>query len=649
MNIFEILESNNIADDLDKEELEKIGALLSEALRTDLASIEGWQDKTEEYTRLATQISEEKNFPWPGAANVKYPMLTTAALQFSSRAYPALIQGNNPVKIDSVGFDPGGEKAELAGRISKHMSYQLLHQMEEWEEDMDRMLMALPIVGTAFKKTFFCQKKKRNISEYINPKDFVINFHAKSVEAASRKFHKLSLTENEIIEFIRKDFYIDVDLDQEAQTTNVAGLEKDTQGVEAPPHDDDRPYILHEAHVFLDLDDDGYKEPYIVTFFEDTSTVVRIVPRFSLEKVEFYKEDKVACITPEEYFTGYIFIPDPVSKIYGLGFGNLLGPLNETTNTIMNQLLDAGTMSVTGGGFLGRGFKTRNSGPLRFSPNEWKYTNASGDDLRKSIFPLPVREPSVVLFSLLGTVLDSGQKLSSTMDIMVGESPGQNQAATTTMAVLEQGLKVFTSIHKRVYRSLRKELKKMFELNAEYLEYEEYFRVLDPVDASGKPGPTQGRVTLTDYHKMQGSMDISPAGDPNAVTQAQKLIKAEALMQLAGTGQINVNVATKRMLEAQEQPNISELMEVPPPQPDPEVVLKQMEMEHKINYDNRKLELDAVRIASEAVKDEGQSINQLAQAEATVRESDLQDLQGELDAAKSAVETLHLGKSGEKT
>lgn len=677
MRISDILLTDNIAEELDEEQLKEIGSSLQDGYKIDCDSREGWTEKTEDYIRLATQVVEEKNFPWPNASNMKYPMLTTAAIQFSSRAYPGLIQGNNPIKAVVTGYDISGRKMDQADRIGKHLSYQVMHEMEEWEQDMDRLLMVLPIVGTAFKKTYFCPTKGRNVSEYVSPLDFVVNYHAKTVETANRKFHKISYYKNEVVEKIRSGFYKDFDLEGQTPTVDPVRLDEETQGLSPVASDEDAPYEFLEAHVYLDLDEDDYKEPYIVTLLERSGDVVRIVPRFSERSVEFNDKNEVAKITPDEYFTGYTFIPDPVSNIYGLGFGNLLGPLNDTTNTIINQLIDAGTLSNTGGGFLGRGFKLRNMGEVRFKPGEWKATQSSGEDLRKSIFPLPVREPSGTLFSLLGTIIDSGQRLSSTMDIMMGESPGQNQPATTTMAVLEQGLKVYTSIHKRVYRSLKQELNKLFKLNARYMNPEEYFRVLDEQTAPPPPPqqeqppmpgqpPMQGQppqgmpgmgpqapqpqnniqVGQNDYLENLDSLDVTLAGDPNVVTQSQKLLKAEALMALASSGApLNMQEVIVRVLEAQEQPNIQALLDAPPPQPDPKVVLEQEKFKHQQMIDTEKLRLDEQRVASEAVKDESQGLFQRVKAEATVKEASMKELQSEVDAIKTLVESKKVAQT----
>jgi chaperonin GroES len=672
MKLEHILEATNVAEELDDQTLYDIAYDCIDNYEVDRASRSKWEEKNKEWIKLATQVKEDKTFPWPNSANVKYPMLTTAALQFASRAYPALVQGNNPVKVDLVGFDPEGKKADQAARISKHLSYQLLHQMEEWEEDMDKTMMVLPIIGTSFKKTYFCPRRGRNVSEYVSPQDLVINYYAKSVETANRKTQILTYYPNEMIEQMRSGFFRDLEIG-EGDGVVDPDIISETTGLDEPM-DEYSAHTVLECHTLLDLDEDGYKEPYIVHVHKDTEQVLRIYPRFAAEDVVMNDDGEVAKINSMEYFTGYVFIPNPESDIYGLGFGTLLGPLNETANTLINQLLDAGTLSNTQGGFLGRGFKVK-GGHFSFKPGEWKVTQSTGDDLRKNVFPLPVREPSGTLFQLLGMIVDAGQTLSSTKDVMMGESPGQNQPATTTMAVLEQGLKVFTSIHKRIYRAMKKELKKLFKLNALYMNDEEYFRILDyqPVrdimqqkkqleqmvmqaqQAGQQIDPQMiqqaeqqimamqqntGQVYRNDYAENLQTADIAPAGDPNMVTQAQKLVKAEALMQTLQLGTVNREEVTYRILEAQEQNNIPALMNIPPPQPDFETQLKMQEFQWKQQYEQEKLRLEEQRVTSEAVKDESQGIYQRVKAESQMRQDNLAELKMELEMVRDSVKQI---------
>ena len=314
-----------------------------------------------------------------------------------------------------------------------------------------------------------------------------------------------------------------------------------------------------EQHTYLDLDDDDYKEPYIVTIDEQSQKVLRIVARFDSDGIHLNDDKEIVQIDPVSYYTKYGFIPNPDGGFYDIGFGHLLGPLNESANTVINQLVDAGTLANLQSGFLGKGLRLK-MGETRFQPGEWKSVNATGDDIKKQVFPMPVREPSEVLFKLLGMLLESGRELASVAEIFTGKMPGQNTPATTTNTAVEQGMKVFTAIYKRVYRAYTKEFKKLFRLNSLYDEnFEKAVQVLD------EP------ISKEDYDIK--TYDVCPTADPTAVSTTQKLQKNQALLQLLPLGTINVMEATKRALEAQEQPNIAALMQQPPPPPpDPKVV-----------------------------------------------------------------------------
>ena len=564
-DLVKLATSENIAKMLSEDELAKIGAEVVSGFNDDLQSRSEWQQQQEEALKLAAQVEETKTYPWQNAANVKFPMLTEAAVQFNSRIYPALIPASDIVKGRVIGFDHDGSKMDKAIRVSKHMSWQLLEEMEDWEEDMDRATMQLPITGCFFKKTYYNAEKGVNVSEAISAMDFVLDYYAKSVESCYRKTHVLYKYETEVRREVLAGRYLDVDLG-----TPVVELKNPDmrQGHEPVAQDKSVPYEILEQHTFKDLDGDGLEEPYIFTVDRSTQKVLRIVAGFDIDEVIRNTKGEIIDIPQEQYFTKYGFIPNPDGSIYDVGFGQLLAPLNKSVDTLINQLLDAGTLSNLQSGFLAKGVRLR-SGNSTFRPGEWKPVNTRGDDLRKGIYPLPVREPSNVLFQLLGLMINTGQRLASTIDSMVGENPGQNQKATTTLAVLEQGQKVFNGIYKRLHRSLKKELQKLYRLNALYLPAQQYLNVLDlPVD------PKQAQVIRRmDYDPS--SVDVVPAADSSVATQQQKLVKAQALAELLPLGTVNPQEVTKRILEAQEQPAIEVLMQVQPPQPDPKVVLEQ--------------------------------------------------------------------------
>ena len=596
LSLESILAANNIAEELNDDELSKIGSAVVEGYSTDLQSRSGWETKVDEWMKLALQVVEQKNYPWRGAANVKYPLITTAAMQFSARSYPALVPTTNVVKGKVIGFDMDGMKAKRAIRIGKHMSYQLLEEMEDWEEEMDRLLFALPIVGCMFKKTYYSALKQTNVSEIIYPKDLVINYWSKSIEEASRITHVIPLDENDIYERIADGIFIEQELVLDNENSEqFKPVSSDVVGLERPEGGDPlSPFTILEQHVGIDLDGDGYKEPYIVTVDSGSKKVLRIVRRFNNESIKYSDKDKVIRIKPDQYYTKFSFIPAPDGGFYDIGFGVLLGPINQTINTLVNQLLDAGTLSNMQSGFIARGIRIK-GGTKTFEPGEWKVANTAGDDLRKGLVPLPVREPSQVLMSLLTMMIGAGEKLSSVTDIMTGQIPGQNTKATVALNATEQGMKVFTAIHKRVYRALAKEFKKLFLLNSRHLPPQTYFTMLDP-------GEEEAALIGQGDYDIENA-DVRPAADPNIATQEQRMAKVQALFELIPMGTVNPKEVTRRYLEATDQPAVKALMEMPPPQPNPEVEFEKMKFDEENQRAWEKLDIERITAEGEALKD----------------------------------------------
>lgn len=626
-----VTKTNNLAEDLDEKELELIGKQVYQDYDNDEESRIEWLEKTEEWQKLALQVVEEKSYPWPGAANIKFPLLTTAALQFAARAYGSILGSTEVVKGRVIGFDPDGSKTQKAIRIGKHMSFQVLEQMPEWEEDMDKLFIALPILGCMFKKTYYDPLNERNCSRVIFPKDLVVNYYAKDIETASRITHIISMYKNEVKERQMNDIFLDIDLAKPTDS-EIDLKENQRMGLTPPSTDDDTPYILLEQHCLLDLDEDGYKEPYIVTIEKSSHKVLRIVPRFDHDHIEYNSNSSLRRINPIEYFTKFDFIPNPEGCFYGVGFGILLGPINESVNTAINQIFDAGTLSNMQGGFLSRSIKLK-AGEQFFRPGEWKSVNATGDDLRKSIVPLPTREPSSVLFQLLGLLIESAKEISTVSETMVGKMPGQNTPATTTMATIEQGQKVFTSIYKRIYRAMSKEFRKLFLLNSKYLTQDEEFTIL---------GTSEGAAVKYDDYR-DPNINVIPSADPNVATEEQKQAKANALLQLLPLG-LNVDEVKRRVLEAQNQPGIEKLLQVPPPQPDPEIQLKQQEFQWKQQKEAAELQLTQQRDMYVAQLNEANAIQALAKAQMETMGQRLDMMAKQLEMFTSQVQDDHQRK-----
>ena len=576
-----LLDSVNIAEELDEDQLNKIGYEASEGFERDLRSREQWEREQEEWTKLAMQVREAKTWPWPRSSNVKYPLLSTAAMQFAARAYPSLVPSNGQVvKAEVIGEDPTGQKYERAKRVSTYMSYQVMKEMDGWEEDMDKLLIMLPIVGTVFKKTYWDPVEEVNCSHLVLPKNLVVDYWAKSLECAERISEIIEMPQRKLKERQMSGLFLDVDLG-----TPNAYAQQRLQKPNPPPSDDSStPYCIVEQHTYVDLDDDGYAEPYIVTFERQSRKVLRIAARFDPDNIYVDDEGNLQKICATQYYTKFGFVPNPDGSFYDIGFGVLLGPINEAVNTLINQLTDAGTISNLQSGFIGKGLRLK-MGETRFLPGEWKAVNATGDDLRKQIVPLPAKEPSNVLFQLMGSLITSGKELASVAEIFTGKMPGQNTPATTTMATVEQGMKVFTAVYKRVFRSLAEEFQKLYRLNAIYTNPNTETNILD--------------VPVGPHDFSKDDYDICPGADPNATSGTEKLQKAQGLIEIMSMapGMLDPVKVVSRVLEAQEIPNWQELFtpqvqqtgQVPPPPPDP----KMLEMQMKGQMEQQSLQMKA--------------------------------------------------------
>ena len=526
---------------MDSEELSSLGFRLMDEINLDLTSRLDWEERNERASKLALQVVEKKTFPWPGASNVKFPLITIAAMQYHSRAYPALISNNEVVKCKVYGKDDDGEMHKRADRISRHMTYQVMEEDEGWEENTDKTLLVQAIAGTAIKKSYFDPVRGHNVSELVLPNDFVVNYYTKSIAESPRVSHRILLSSNDLHERQVRGVFLKVEDEVQPSLPNVSMLtqaKEDAQGVRQQSGDPDTPYEFFETHFWHDFDEDGYKEPYIAYIRRDTGKIYRIVARYFEDSIE-YHNGEIIRIKPEQYFTKYGFVPSPDGGFYDLGFGVLLGPTNDSVNTIVNQLIDAGTMSVTGGGFLGRGVKIK-GGDYTFKPHEWKRVDSTGDDLRANIFPLPIREPNGVSFQLLQLLINYGERIAGATDMMTGVSPGQNTPAETSRNVVEQGMKVFNGIYKRTWRAMKEEFQKLYRLNQLYLPSE-------PVEFEYN---NELQFVLPDDYSMDMKL-VKPAADPNVVSDSQRQMQAQAVLQLAqSSGGFNMYEVQKRYLDA---------------------------------------------------------------------------------------------------
>lgn len=640
LSLEDIADLPNIAERLPDDYLQRLGHACFQDYKRDEESRYEWEKRYEQAMKLALQVVEKKTYPWVGAASVKFPLITIAALQYHARAYPSLVNPNDVVRYQVFGEDPQGQKNALGKLLAKHMNWQLTEQDEQWEEGTDKALMVQPILGCVFKKTYYNPMLRRPVSELVFPGDLIVDYYTKSLESAARISHVIPLSRNEVYERMQAELFLECDLGQEvasqSESTQQSVIDK-RQGISEPgPNDFDRPYKCIEQHRNLDLDCDGYAEPYIVTFHRESQKILRIVARYSADDIEYRgATSRVVRINAQHFFTKIPFIPSPDGGFYDIGFGMLLAPLTESINTLINQLIDAGTLQNLGGGFLGRGFKIK-SGMTMFTPGEWKRADFSGDDIAKAVLPLPVPVPSEVLFKMLDFLVGYGERTGGAVDLNVGVTPGQNTPAETSRAAMESGLKVYNGIFKRTYRAFRDEFRKLYMLN----------RLFMPEIADNPFG-------VTFKHYMSDPKGIRPAADPNIMSDGQRLYQAEAIRTASREGPgWDLFKVQRRWAEAMKIVNIDELLPIDQksggpaiqPPPNPKMIAEQNkgqlvqvkagELQWKIKSGTAKLMQEAEKTEAQIKELEAKAMKERAEAQGVQQGHQIALIDAELAISK---------------
>lgn len=577
--------TGDISDQLDAGELATLGHRVVEDWQTDKGSIQAWRDMAENALKLAKQDpSADKTFPWAGASNIQYPLLTVASQQFAARAYPAIVKGDEAVGMKVIGFPPqqpdmqpppqeaGPEatqqfqsaviipfqqaqkawqdKQGRSRRVKTWMNYHIFYGMDDWEGGVDTLLNQLPIIGSAFKKVYF-DPHRGVCSDYVNALHLTVHKDTESLERCPRVTQDFLLYPYEIRSRMATGVY------RQADTVLVGGDE-----------DDQKPLVILEQHRLEDLDGDGIEEPYILTVDVESCAVLRIEAMYGDDDIGRAREGpsagEVVKIRRWMPFIHFLFMPDPEGGFYGLGFGQLLAPLTAVINTAINQLMDAGTAQAAGGGFVGSGLRLQGAGQspsLKFMPGEYKFVNMPGADVRAAIWERTIPQPSPVLFQLLDLVLGAAKDVASIKEVLSGDTPATAPVGTT-LALIEQGLQSFSAIYKRVYRSEKCEFKAIYECQGRWGSQEEYAQVLDDPEADLK----------ADF-SPRGD-DIVPVSDPSVVTRSQALAKVQVIMQVAQAfpGVVNGPEAAKRAFEGAQIDEPESLIVQAPKQPPPQLV-----------------------------------------------------------------------------
>lgn len=628
--LLEYMPLPNIAVKLDDNELSDIARKVVESFNDDVCSRSAWLSDVEKAIDLAKLKAQPKSFPWTNSANIIFPLITTAALQFNARTYPEIIRNGKVVYVEVTGRDEDGSKGERARRVSKYMSYQLLTETDEWEQGTDSLLSILPVVGTVFRKTFFDPLTGRVISEVCLPHEIVVNNNVANLEKAHRITHRYTISTNDIVSKIRSGIFTDIDIDE------LKGMqETDT----CPDH------IVLEQHRLLDLDEDGYEEPYIVTVHEKSNKVLRISARFSPKDIQYNEDEEIVRIDAIKYFTDYHFIRSPDGTFYSMGFGTLLLPLNKAMNSLLNMIMDSGALASLQAGFIGGDVKIK-GGMTTLSPGELRHVDSFGSDLNSNIKMIDYKEPSPVLFQLLQFLVDHSNRLTSITETLSGTEQAQNSPATTILTLVEQGLKVFTAIMRRQYWSFKKEFAKIYRLNGLFIDPEQYMRVLDEQVKTYQD--ESGNIIIADFEDSE--CDIKPISDPNISSDAQRTARMQLLMQLSGNPQfgamLNAEEILKRVLDQADIPNIPALLKEPTaPPPDPKMLAVQIDgtdREASMRIREIELEMEKEKLSSDLLMKEAQieltkaqAALAMAQAQAAIGQRELDMLKMDLDAAKA--------------
>jgi hypothetical protein len=499
----------NLAESIDDGELESIASDLVSSFMSDRESRKDWASAYITGLDLLGMKIEDRTQPWAGASGVYHPMLTEAVVRFQAQAMSELMPASGPVRTKIMG-KLTTEKAEQASRVQNEMNYLITEEMPEYRDELELMLFRLPLAGSAFKKTYYDPILERPASIFVPAEDFVVSYGASNLRVCPRFTHVMKKTDNEVRELQVVGFYRDVELpDAEKDLTDVEEKYAELAGEEQTYEDDPRRTLL-EMHVDIDLpepfaDSNGIARPYVITI-DKTSRIVLAIRRN-------WKEDD-AKKRKLMHFTHYPYLPG--MGFYGTGLIHLIGGLAKSATSILRQLIDAGTLSNLPAGLKSRSLRIKGDNtPLM--PGEWRDADVSGGTLRESLFPMPYKEPSGVLYTLLGNVVEEGRRIGSVADIQVGDMSA-NAPVGTTLALLERSLKVMSGVQARLHAAMKHELRILARIIHDYMPAE-YAYEMDG-----------------DFNRIEdfdGRVDVIPVSDPNAATMAQRIMQYQAALQLS--------------------------------------------------------------------------------------------------------------------
>jgi len=522
----------NLAEELEETVLNKISSQLVQEYKRDKDSRRDWEDGYTNGLDLLGFKYTQPSKPFRGASGVTHPLLAEAVTQFQAQAYKELLPSDGPVKSAIVGVQ-NEETEDQASRVKDFMNYQVTEKMEEYTPEMDQLLFYLPLAGSAFKKVYYDSMMDRAVAKFIPAEDLVVPYYTSSLLDCERITHVLRMSENDLYKKMESGFYRDVDIKPSDNTrTNIQKKYDELEG--KSPTQQGYQYQILEIHVDLNLEkfekenenEKKVKIPYIVTIDEGSGEILSIYRNYE-EGDKLYKR--------KEYFVHYKFLPG--LGFYGFGLIHMIGGLSRTATQALRQLLDAGTLANLPAGFKSRGIRIRDD-DQPFQPGEFRDVDAPGGNIRDQFQILPFKEPSQTLYSLLGFVVQAGQRFANIADMAVGED-AQNRAVGTTLALLERGSRVMSAIHKRCYYSMRQEFRLLHKIFATYLP---------PL----YPYQVYGADRLIKSKDFDDRVDVLPVADPNTFSVSQRVTLASEQLKIAMSNPAihDIREAYRRVYEA---------------------------------------------------------------------------------------------------
>jgi hypothetical protein len=497
----------HLAEYMDERDLTQLVGDLVGDYEDDVDSRKDWMQTYVDGLELLGMKIEERTEPWEGACGVYHPLLSEALVKFQAETIMETFPAKGPVKTQIIGKETP-EKKEAAVRVQDDMNYQITDVMTEFRPEHERMIWGLGLAGNAFKKVYYDPSLERQVSMFIPAEDVVVPYGVSNLQSSPRVTHVMRKTENEVKRLQVAGFYRDIDLGE--PNSDLDEVEKkiaEKMGFRATQ--DDR-YKLLEMHVDIDLpgfeDEDGIALPYVITIEKGTQNVLSI-------RRNWHPEDKNK--QKRNHFVHYGYVPG--FGFYCFGLIHLVGAFAKSGTSLIRQLVDAGTLSNLPGGFKTRGARIKGD-DTPISPGEFRDMDVPSGTLKDNLLPLPYKEPSQVLYSLLGTIVEEGRRFASAADMKVADMSA-NSPVGSTLAILERTLKVMSAVQARIHYSFKQEIGLLRDIIRDYTPDEYNY---EPVEGNRK-------AKKSDYDQVA----VIPVSDPNAATMAQKIVQYQAVLQLA--------------------------------------------------------------------------------------------------------------------